>query len=343
MFNCFSRDFNNAKSAFAPQNQPLYDCSDKLFIAFYNVENLYDAIDDPIVDDAEFLPEGKHHWTETSYNIKIANIARVIKEMNHGIGPDILGLAEVENLSVMQRLVNNPEIKNLDYKIVHHESPDIRGIDVAMIYKSNCFHLIDTHSFKVNIKYDQKPTRDIVLVKGMDSNHDTLFIFLNHWPSRKGGKRESEPLRRTAAQILRGAVDSITAFNPDAKLIIMGDFNDNPSDDVITKTLKASAKPDTSERNSLFDAANNFDWKAGEGSEFYHGEWSRFIQIILSTSLIKKQLLPNGEFNDIHIFNPEWLLSEDEAYQQMIPYRTFEKGKPIGYSDHLPVYIELKL
>ncbi|MBK9729868.1 MAG: endonuclease/exonuclease/phosphatase family protein [Chitinophagaceae bacterium] len=313
-------------------------------IAFYNVENLFDTQDDPAIDDSEFLPGGKNDWTHEKYKAKSDNIARVISELNDGNGADLVGLSEVENEGVIKDLINHPQLKKMDYGIVHHESPDMRGIDVAMIYKKKSFRVIGTKALTVDIsQFESRPTRDILLITGITSTKDTLYIFLNHWPSRRGGTQESQARREAAAKVLRKAADSILLKSPYAKMVLMGDFNDNPSDASVSKILGATKTPDMTVNNSLYDPANNFNWKAGEGSEFYKGDWSRFIQIILSTSLIKNELDDQNNFHDIYLFKPPWLLTEEPAYQQMIPYRTFEAQKPIGFSDHLPVYVKLKL
>lgn len=312
-------------------------------IAFYNVENLFDTIDDPETDDAEFLPGGKYDWTAAKYHAKSNHIAKVIGALNNEEGADIVGLAEVENIGVIEDLLNHPQLKKMNYGIVHRESPDNRGIDVAMIYKKKSFRVIGTRTLHVDIsRFESSPTRDIIYVTGVTTSNDTLQIFLNHWPSRRGGSRETAPRRQAAATVLRQAVDSILERSPNAHLVLMGDFNDNPTDPSIANTLGATKLPDLSVTNSLYDPANNFDWKAGEGSEFYRGDWSRFIQIIVSTSLIKNQLDGQNNFHDIYIFKPAWLLTEDPAYQQMIPDRTFQDQQSIGYSDHLPVYLLLK-
>lgn len=313
-------------------------------IAFYNVENLFDTKDDPVTDDAEFLPNGKYKWSEEKYKAKSDNIAKVITALNDDKGADIVGLCEIENAGVITDLLNHPALKKMDYGIVHRESPDMRGIDVAMIYKKKSFRVIGTTAINVDISaFDSRPTRDIILVTGVTSTRDTLYIFLNHWPSRRGGAAESQPRRELAATVLRKAADSILLRVPDARLVLMGDFNDNPTDASISKILGATRNPDLSQQHSLYDPANNFNWKEGEGSEFYRGDWSRFIQIILSTSLLKNSLDQDNAFHDIYLFKPTWILTEDKAYQQMIPYRTFEDQQPIGYSDHLPVYVKLKL
>lgn len=313
-----------------------------LCIAFYNVENLFDTKDDPNVDDEEFTPNGKQHWTDDKYAKKIFNIARVIRAMNNGDGADIVGFAEVENKGVLEDLIADPQLKKLGYGIAHHNSPDKRGIDVAMIYKKNVFRVLGQKFFTVDVsKYEDKPTRDILMVQGIAGKNDTLDIFLNHWPSRREGKEISEPKRIAAAAVLRSVVDSLQHINSAVKILIMGDFNDNPPDKSIAQVLKAGEAVNTGS-NTLHDCDYNFDWRQGEGTEFYRGQWSRFIQVIVSSSLIRTQINPEGEFDDVHIFKPDWLLILDPTYKQMIPKRTFEDNSDIGFSDHLPVYIQIK-
>lgn len=315
-----------------------------LCIAFYNVENLFDTINDPSTEDEEFTPEGKQHWTAFKYEWKICNIARVIRAMNDGKGADIVGLAEVENKKVLQDLITEPHLRKLNYGIVHHESPDKRGIDVAMIYKKGALKVVGQKSFSVDIsQFDDRPTRDILLVQGIEGKNDTLSILLNHWPSRREGKEASAPKRIAAAAVVRKIVDTLMMQNPGARILVIGDFNDNPTDKSLSEVLGATRIPDTSHINSIYNCGFNFNWKNGEGSEFYKGEWSRLIQIIVSTALIKNQINSDGTFTDVHIFKPDWILREDEVSHQLIPFRTFERDNDaIGFSDHLPVYIMLR-
>ncbi|MCY7410925.1 MAG: hypothetical protein LH473_11680, partial [Chitinophagales bacterium] len=271
-----------------------------------------------------------------------SNIAHVIKAMNNNKGADIVGLSEVENNGVLEDLIADPQLKNLRYKIMHHDSPDGRGIDVALIYKKNLMKVLDWKALPVNISlYGERPTRDVLLITALVGS-DTIYFFLNHWPSRREGKETSEPKRIVAASVVRKAVDSIMFIHPQAKILIMGDLNDNPTDKSIYEILKARKSPDLN-NNLLYNCVYNFDWKKGEGSEFYRGDWSRFIQIIVSTSLIKNQIASDGTFSDVYIFKQDWMLKKDAATQQMIPERTFEDDGLIGFSDHLPVYIILKL
>ena len=317
----------------------------KYCIAFYNVENLFNAKDDPEVDDAEFTPEGQNHWTDEKYQTKLHHIAKVIASMNDGRGPDVVGLSEIENAGVLKDLIATSELKPLHYSFLHEESPDKRGIDVCMLYKEKSFRILGHQMLTVDISsLDDKPTRSIMMVQGIAGKKDTLYFFLNHWPSRRGGTEQSEPKREIAAKVLRTAVDSLLLLRPNAGMVIMGDFNDNPPDHSITDVLKAQRTIDPATKNSLYDAASVFKWKEGEGSEFYRGSWSRFIQFIFTTSLIKEQLGSDGLFHDIYIYKPDWLLIADPAYQQMVPFRTYdEDSKEMGYSDHLPVYVLLKI
>lgn len=317
----------------------------KYCIAFYNVENLFDAEDDPGVDDAQFTPEGQYKWTEEKYQTKLRRIAKVIAAMNDGRGPDIVGLCEVENAGVLQDLIATNELKGLHYSYFHHESPDTRGIDVCMLYKEKSFKILGHQMLNVDIsRFDDKPTRSILMVQGIAGKKDTIYLFLNHWPSRRGGSEQSEPKRAAAARVLKTAVDSLLLLHPNAGIVITGDFNDNPSDATLTGILKAQQTIESSAKNPLYNAASIFRWKEGEGTEFYRGNWSRFIQFIFTASLIEDQLGSDGLFHDIYIFRPDWLLIADPAYQQMIPFRTYdEDSKDMGYSDHLPVYVLLKI
>lgn len=339
-FQCHASSFNESEIEIADAASPKTLC-----VAFYNVENLFDTKDDPDVEDEEFTPNGKQHWTDDKYAKKISNIARVIRALNNGDGADIVGLAEVENKGVLEDLIADPQLKKLEYRIVHHDSPDKRGIDVAMIYKKNVFTLLGQKFFTVDVsKYEDRPTRDIVMAQGIAGKHDTLNIFLNHWPSRREGKEISEPKRIAAAAVLRKVIDSLQHINSGVKILILGDFNDYPTDKSIVQILKAYdtlilTSPDL---NNLYNPTNNFDWKKNEGSEFYRGEWSRLIQIIVSESLVKDQINSDGTFTDVHIFKPDWLLIFDPTSKQMIPKRTFEDNSEIGFSDHLPVYIEIR-
>lgn len=300
-------------------------------IGFYNVENLFDTEDDPTIADEEFLPEGKKKWTEKNYKDKLEKLSTVIKKVANGA--DLLGLAEVENKKVVEDLIHTPALKQFDYSIVHKNSPDHRGIDVAIIYKSDRFKVINTHW----LKYPEEGyhTRDILLCTGLYFG-DTITIGVNHWPSRRSG-----PAKRNAAgACLRKAVDSINAITKNAKIILLGDFNDDPRNTSIKKELMVGDKLSKLEQNDLFNTSAA-TYKAGYGTLFYNGAWNLFDQIIISNRLINDSGL-SYKMDSFSIFSPPWMKNTNGKYAGG-PFRSFSFDKYIGgYSDHFPVYILLE-
>ena len=215
-------------------------------IAFYNVENLYDYEDDPLTWDNDWTPNGKNNWTKENYKDKLSKLAKVISEIGSdvtGTTPDIIGLAEIENRRVLEDLISQPELANHNYGIIHYDSPDRRGIDVALIYKKDWFSPKFQKPYEL-ILYNvlnlekRKYTRDQLLVSGFLDNEEIHFI-VNHWPSRFGGAKMSQSSRAKAARLNRKIIDSIFSENPYAKIITMGDFNDNPTDESLHKVLNA--------------------------------------------------------------------------------------------------------
>ena len=301
-------------------------------IGFYNVENLFDTEDDPEIRDEEFLPEGRNNWTEEKYQRKLINMSNVIKEMSGG--PDILGLSEIENRKVVEDLTKTPALKNLQYGIVHFDSPDRRGIDVALIYKASKFKPFDVN--RIPLVDDSEPnfkTRDMLWVKGLYYG-DTLHVCVVHWPSRRGGKQDK---RLLAGKVLRSRVDSVLAINPESKIILMGDFNDDPSNKSIKKELGADLSRDA---DKLYNTSFS-TFKKGYGTLMFRGVWNMFDQIIVSPALLKEN--KSGYFykdNTFSIVAMEWMQVKDSGGQ---PKRTFSRGVYYedGYSDHYPVYIIL--
>lgn len=303
-------------------------------IGFYNVENLFDTEDDPNIKDEEYLPEGKNKWDETRYQNKLKNISKVISSI--GNGPDIVGLCEIENRRVIENLVQTPLLKKKKYQIIHFDSPDFRGIDVALIYKTNIFIPFETKRipFSVVGKPDYK-TREMLWVKGLYLK-DTLNIVVCHWPSRRGGKEDKRIL---AAKLLRNVLDSAQQNNPNAKILVMGDFNDNPRNKSIKNHLRAGDKIEKLEKGDLFNTSMN-TFKKGFGTISYRSVWNLFDQIIVSQSLLKKNAekyyyIPNS----FSPFGPEWMRVKKGEFKGT-PNRTFSRGKYLnGYSDHFPSYI----
>ena len=308
-------------------------------IAFYNIENLYDTINDPDVDDEEFLPGGKNNWTGERFEKKIYNLAKVIDSL--GGGPSILGLSEVENRFVLETLVAHKKIAKKDYGIVHENSIDKRGIDVAMIYKKSDFKPLFHKMARVSLPDDPEfITRDIMIVKGLLFSKPVYF-FINHWPSRRGGDVESRPKRIAAAKVARYSIDTILKSDPKANIILMGDFNDSPTDQSIVEYLGAADSPDA-KGLVLFDAMASLA-KAGDGSHSYKEEWNMLDQIIVSKNLLESKSKLQYELNSAAVYRPLWMHDKYSKHKGA-PYRTYAGPKFIGgYSDHFPVYIKLKM
>lgn len=335
----FSLQFSYAQLTGAEDYYKDVNCKKSLLIVHYNVENLFDTIDDPHKIDNAFLPDGKKEWTSERYWAKQQKIAYVLQQIDPEHLPDIVTLVEIENLSVLQDLVKQKEIEAAKYKVVHHEGPDARGIDCAILYNPKSFELLESKFYKVTIEGDNRfKTREIVYAKGLTKSKDTLHVFVNHWPSRRGGQEKSEHKRIRAAQVLRLAVDSIFKSNNDAKIVILGDFNDETNNLSIDSVLNAKAASSPFYM-SLFNMSTQLDNK-GIGTYHYWktNEWNMLDQMIVSTNL-------QGDFSgglmvkswEMQIFSPDWLMHKDKKGKKT-PSKTYGKGYYGGYSDHLPIY-----
>ena len=301
-------------------------------IAFYNSENLYDTINDPDVDDEEFLPEGKNKWNGERFEKKLVNLSRVIDSL--GGGPSILGFSEIENKYVLEALISTKRLAPKNYGIVHHNSPDKRGIDVALIYQKADFEPIYMKPLPVTMDNDPKfITRDIVLVKG-NLHGKPLYIFLNHWPSRRGGEEESRPKRIAAAKVARMSVDSILKKDKNAAIVLMGDFNDEPTDVAIAETLAASADP---KKGELYNTMAPLK-AAGDGSYSYKEHWDMIDQMIISQGLVTGKSKLEWVENSTAVYRPVFMHDKYSKHSGA-PYRTYAGPKFIGgYSDHFPVF-----
>ncbi len=306
-------------------------------IAFYNQENLFDYENDSLIKDEEYLPEGKRHWDQYRYREKSNRMAKAILSIGEWQAPDIVGVCEVENRRVLEDLVHNEVLKKLNYGIVHYDSPDRRGIDVGLLYRKD---RVKVHYSKpVQVKNTEDisfKTRDILYVK-LSIAGDTLHLFVNHWPSRYGGQQQSEPKRILAANTLRTVVDSLQAHQKQSKIIIMGDLNDSPENLSVKQYLKAVKNPD--EQGELKNLMQELP--VNEGSHRYKGEWSYLDQIIVSQVLLRQEEIRG---NQAFVHRPDFLLEVDERYPGKKPFRTFIGLRyQKGFSDHLPVYIDLVL
>jgi predicted extracellular nuclease len=312
-------------------------------IMFYNVENLFDYINDSLTLDDEFLPDGTRHWTINRYKQKLNNIYKVIVSAGGWEPPEIVGLCEIENKFVLEGLVNNTPLAKYNYNIIHKESPDQRGIDVALLYIENKFKILQTRFIQITHANISLKTRNILFVKGITSMKDTLNIFVNHWASRYSGQIESKKKRSIIASILRQQVDSIFNLKKKTNIIIMGDFNDEPLDKSILQILGSKIDYSDIMPGELYNLSYVLWKNNNKGSCKYKGAWFMFDQFIVSASLLQKENQLYLQTTDIHLFCPDFLLEEDEMYFGLKPYRTYNGYQyQGGFSDHLPIYIDLK-
>ena len=313
--------------------------NDSIFIASWNVENLFDTIDNPNTNDEEFTPSGSKEWTLERYNRKIENLSKVLSEMNSNTGPDILGLVEVENKSVVEDLAAKASFKA--YSVVHFESPDFRGIDNALLYDNKKFDFISANTYKV-ILDSNKTTRDILRVSLKNKNDGEIFnFFVNHWPSRRGGLADSEANRISAAEVLKSAVDSLYSVNENSNIIIMGDFNDETDNRSISEILQSKnfkCDDDQSDKYLLNTSAQRDE--LGEGTYLYQKNWNMLDQIIISKSLDDNK---GWEYkcDSFDIFKKDYMITKEGYFKGAIIPSYGGRKYLDGYSDHYPVTITL--
>lgn len=307
-------------------------------IIFYNVENLFDTINSPDTQDEDFLPDSKNKWNSKKYQVKLNHVARVLSSMLDTIQPLAIGLSEIENRQVLEDLIVQPAMKKFNLGIIHHDSPDERGIDCALLYNKDFIEEVFDATLPVNFIYQTKDkTRDILYFKGFMSEDYSIYFFINHWPSRRGEKEESERKRMFAAKTLKAKLENLYLGEPYARVVAMGDFNDNPSD---TSLHFITAREKSSKAPQMVNLMKPLEEK-GEFSLRYQDQHDVFDQLIVSDNLVNtknRYFIRQGE---AHIYSPAWLLFNHPKYG-MIPNRTYANGKWIaGYSDHLPVYMDV--
>jgi len=313
------------------------DLPDNFTVAFYNVENLFDTKNDEGIRDGDFTPEGAIVWDDQKYTKKLNDIASVIAAIDSLNLPVIVGLAEVENIGVLKDLTAKTKLSEGNYAIVHFDSPDERGIDVAMLYRSDYFTPLHAKPYPLTFEFDKKDkTRDLLYVKGM-VGADTLHLLINHWPSRSGGKEKSDPKRQAAALQVKMVVDSIFRFNAEANIIIMGDLNDNPTDDNVNISLDARRVTKDIKSDELYNLAVN-KFESGEGTLYYRS-WDLFDQMIVSGNILNGKTEYKLTGDDIQILKEDWMLYKNRNGVK-VPNRTAgRKDYYGGFSDHLPVFI----
>lgn len=336
-------------------------------VAFYNFENLFDTINDPITNDEEWTPTGNQHWNTKKYRQKLENLARILSEIGTGENPNsptFIGGAEIENQSVLEDLIKQPKLIDKDYGIIHFDSPDKRGIDVTLLYQKKQFqptsyvniplyvyketqpvketpkeeateNLEAEDIIQVNTKNHRVYTRDQLLVTGF-LNGEEIHLIVNHWPSRSGGEKKSSPYRESAGALNRKIIDSLQQINPNAKVITMGDLNDSPFNNSVKKALGAKGKI---QEVKPFEIYNPFEEMAnkGLGTIAFRDAWDIFDQVMVSESLLQKDY-KTYQYWKAGIYNKPFLIQKSGKYKG---YPLRHSLTEIGFSDHFPVYVYL--
>jgi predicted extracellular nuclease len=325
--------------SFSQQLSPT--AKNSLTIMFYNVENLFDISNDSLTADEEFLPQSPKNWNRERYSKKITDIARVISSVNERELPALVGLAEIENVKVLEDLVSASKLKKGNYRIIHSDSKDERGIDVALLYNSEEIEILDSKPISVSSGKDNRDeTRDILYAKCRLKGDRIIYVFVNHWPSRSPGQEESEMKRVMAALTLRREVDNILNIDNEAAIIIMGDFNDEPTNRSLFQILNATNKLKNTHYRDLYNLMYDSHNTTGEGSISYNGTWQMFDQIIVSQSLLSKEGGYHVTIGAGKVFKGGEVLVKDPATGAQVNNRTYSGDKYFGgVSDHLPVYI----
>ena len=309
-------------------------------VMFYNLENLFDPLNDSTTLDDDFTPEGRYHWSWSKLRDKARSIAKTIIAAGEGRAPALVGVCEVENRRALRLLVEQTPLQPVGYDIVHRDSPDPRGIDVALLYRAAAFRLLDAAWFRVCYDSGSCRTREILYAKGLLHELDTLHLVVAHWPSKMGGAARSEPRRMRAAATLRAITDSVFSTNPRANIIVMGDFNDTPESAPVVQGLQAAS--DTSCDACLHNLMRPLAAR-GEGSLKYRAEWELIDLFFVSGNLLNAAAPIYCLPEEVAIFRAPFLLEPDERYLGDKVRRTYEAGAYRGgASDHLPIVMRIR-
>ncbi len=315
-------------------------------VAFYNLENLFDTINANGSYDLEYSPAGAKQWNTHKYKSKIHNLAYAISQLTSKTtpkGPAIIGVSEVENKSVLDDLVNDPQIRQWNLQVVHHDSPDRRGVDVGLLYNPRFFKFESVTNHRLTVPNNETfRTRDQMCVTGMLGTR-RVSVIVNHWPSRLGGQEQSSYLREAAADLSKHIADSIWAIDPDRGIFVMGDLNDDPDDRSVSKNLGAVKHAADAKPHGFYNPFWSILRDKGVGTLAYNGSWNLFDQIVISGNLLKE----NSEADDMQYFRAQvhnhQFLIDPNGTRQGYPLRTFAAGAWLnGYSDHFPTEVFLK-
>lgn len=313
-------------------------------VAFYNVENLFNPENDSLKNDDAFTPKGLYHWTYKKYTRKVNNIAKVILAMGEWESPDIIGLAEIEDDAVLKKLCFDSPLKQYRYRFVHYESPDRRGVDVALLYRAGRVKILRSHAIPVVFPFDTAArNRDILYAVAQFPNGDSLHLFVNHWTSRFGGYAPTIPKRNHYASIVRHYADSILREDASANILITGDFNDYLTDESIQEVLQAGDIDNPAHREHiLFDLMYRFLRMQNVGTHKHEDFWGCLDQIIVSPALLDERNSLYIVGREAHIFKADFMVEPDEKYDGYKVFRTYSGPRYLGgYADHLPVFVRM--
>ena len=299
-------------------------------VMFWNVENLFDTKDNPRKNDNEFLPDAHRRWTLFRYRDKLNKIAKTLIACGDGQVPSLVGLCEVEDDSCLYDLTRHTPLREAGYRYAITDSPDQRGIDVALLYREGEFRPIGRRGIRIPHKLVKRgATRDILHVAGRVASGDTIDVMVCHMPSRSGGQAKSEPYRMYTAQVLCQAIDSVRKVRRHPHILVMGDFNDYPTD----KSMKMLCKQ---------GGLCNLMQGRKDGTYFYRGEWGILDQFLVSESLLKRKNGIRTSADNVQIFRPDFLLEKASRGGVRKPFRTYNGMKYNGgFSDHLPILLDL--
>jgi len=339
---CFMRKLISISLLLLSINAGFAQSKAPITVAFYNCENFFDTKDDPNKKDDEFLPESPLKWDETRFMNKLTKVAQVLDSTVAGDGlPTLVGLVEIENKEVLEELVSKSQFKTKSYGVLSTDSPDERSIDVGLLYDKSVFTLVEFKELNAtNPALGDYKTRNVLFATLKATNSDVIYVFVNHWPSRREGEKESEPRRVFAAEQVRNKINELQKKDPKAKVIVMGDFNDHPDNNSILNTLKASDKP--KEKGDLYNAYQTLD-AAKQGTHYYDKEWRVLDQIIVSQAFIGAKKGYKFDPKNAHILRKDFVMFKNAKTGEEKPSRTYSGEKYYnGYSDHLSIYITLE-
>ncbi len=308
-------------------------------VMFYNLENMYNPSEDSSKNDEEYQPTGSRKWTYFRLKRKQINIAKVILSVGGWDPPELVGVCEVEDFSVLYGLINDTPLKSFGYKIILYPSPDPRGINVGLLYRPDKFKPINKYPIPIRYPFDTSArTRDILYVQGIACDRDTVDVYINHWPSKLADDKNSIAKRDYVASVLRRHIDSLMVLHPETRCLIMGDLNSTPDEGCVHEVLVALTDSAKVAPNGLYDMLGCAGVAWNKGTIKFHERWEAIDHIIVSGTL-----LSHTTPHSMHIFDAPFLLQDDEVWFGKKPFRTYNGPKYLGgFSDHLPVYADFK-